>query len=187
MPLARHLSSWLDHTTFLWLPAAARLFLCLDWAAALVFTFLNKYVAPKKNPSEHFSSVTPHAFRPFHPYPLFACESSKWKQLKCPRPNSNRSVFTSIRWCFKVCQLLEYRSGIQTVAGHSWAEATVGCSRATFFQYGVGWGGVITFMWLAPTRDATLLLRLWLGFGWGGYHLVWNKQTLRKVRRPEQK
>ena len=38
------------------------------------------------------------------------------------------------------------------------------------FEYGVwvGWGGIITFMWLAYTRDATLLLRQWLGVGWGG-------------------
>ena len=37
------------------------------------------------------------------------------------------------------------------------------------FEYGVwvGWGGVITFMRLAYTREATLLLRHWLGFGWG--------------------
>ena len=38
------------------------------------------------------------------------------------------------------------------------------------FEYGgwVGWGGIKTFMWLAYTRDATLLLRQWLGVGWGG-------------------
>ena len=38
------------------------------------------------------------------------------------------------------------------------------------FEYGVwvGWGGIITLMWLAYTRDATLLLRQWLGVGWGG-------------------
>ena len=36
------------------------------------------------------------------------------------------------------------------------------------FEYGVwvGWGGIITFMWLAYSRDATLLLRQWLGVGW---------------------
>ena len=39
---------------------------------------------------------------------------------------------------------------------------------------GFGWGWVITFMWLAHTRDATLLLRHWLGFGWGCFYPFWN-------------
>ena len=39
------------------------------------------------------------------------------------------------------------------------------------FEYGVwvGWGGIITFMWLAYSRDATLLLRQWLGVGWDNH------------------
>ena len=39
---------------------------------------------------------------------------------------------------------------------------------------GFGWGWVITFMRLAHTRDATLLLRHWLGFGWGCFYPFWN-------------
>ena len=44
------------------------------------------------------------------------------------------------------------------------------CSRANFWILGLGGVGweKKTFMRLAYTRDATLLLRQWLGVGWGG-------------------